>query len=287
MKINRYLLGSTLVAALGGFLFGFDTAVISGATEALRKVFGLTSNELGFTVASALIGTVLGSGRRTPCGKAGPQSRTEMAGGFLFCLRRRLCLGLELVCFAALPFPGGIGHWRGLRGIPHVYCRDFARRETRPISGRQPAEYCAGNSGRLFFQLRHCRTAQYWHNRGMALDVGSGGHSGCFVFPVPFADSRESPLAGETTPAREARIILDRLGNPNTEAVLQEIVDSLHEETVSAFEPFFQKKYYRPILLAFMVATFNQLSGINALIYYTADIFRMAGAANRALFFSL
>src|SRR5688572_27465376 len=61
MKINRYLLSSTLVAALGSFLFGFDTAVISGTTEALRQVFLLSSNQLGFTVASALVGTILGS----------------------------------------------------------------------------------------------------------------------------------------------------------------------------------------------------------------------------------
>src|SRR5690606_31464163 len=54
-------IGSSAVAALGGFLFGFDTAVISGTTEALEEVFQLTSGELGFTVASALIGTIVGS----------------------------------------------------------------------------------------------------------------------------------------------------------------------------------------------------------------------------------
>ena len=59
---------------------------------------------------------------------------------------------------------------------------------------------------------------------------------------------------------------------------MQEIVDSLHEETVAADEPFFQRKYMRPILLAFMVATFNQFSGINAILYYSNHIFTMAGA---------
>src|SRR6266480_6871908 len=61
MKFNRYLLGSAVVAALGAFLFGFDTAVISGTTEALRHSFQLTSSQLGFTVASALLGTIVGS----------------------------------------------------------------------------------------------------------------------------------------------------------------------------------------------------------------------------------
>jgi MFS family permease len=60
-KWNLYLLRSALVAALGGLLFGFDTAVISGATKALTDTFGLSPAMLGFTVSSALWGTVLGS----------------------------------------------------------------------------------------------------------------------------------------------------------------------------------------------------------------------------------
>src|SRR5947207_4478809 len=59
--MNRYLLKSTIVAALGGLLFGFDTVVISGATSTLSEVYHLTPILLGFTVASALLGTVLGS----------------------------------------------------------------------------------------------------------------------------------------------------------------------------------------------------------------------------------
>jgi sugar porter (SP) family MFS transporter len=76
----------------------------------------------------------------------------------------------------------------------------------------------------------------------------------------------------------EALSVLRRLGNEDAAGVLQEIVESLHEETVAADEPFFQRKYLSPILLAFMVATFNQLSGINAILYYSKHIFAMAGA---------
>src|SRR5216117_4226179 len=61
MKLNRLLIGSTIVAALGGFLFGFDTAVISGTTAALSQTFQLSPLLLGVTVASALWGTVIGS----------------------------------------------------------------------------------------------------------------------------------------------------------------------------------------------------------------------------------
>ncbi len=61
MKLNSYVLKSTIVAALGGLLFGFDTAVIAGATRALSDTFQLTPGALGTTVASALVGTILGA----------------------------------------------------------------------------------------------------------------------------------------------------------------------------------------------------------------------------------
>jgi SP family xylose:H+ symportor-like MFS transporter len=76
----------------------------------------------------------------------------------------------------------------------------------------------------------------------------------------------------------EALAVLRQIGSDHPEKLVAEISESLHEERVAADEPFFQRKYLKPILLALLVATFNQLAGINALIYYTADIFAMAGA---------
>ncbi len=61
MKLNGYLLRSSIVAALGGLLFGFDTAVIAGTTQALTEVYRLSANSLGITVSSALAGTILGA----------------------------------------------------------------------------------------------------------------------------------------------------------------------------------------------------------------------------------
>src|SRR3954463_10591928 len=61
MKLNSFLLKSTVVAALGGLLFGFDTAVIAGTTHALTQTFHLSPGTLGFTVSSALWGTIIGS----------------------------------------------------------------------------------------------------------------------------------------------------------------------------------------------------------------------------------
>ena len=60
MNGRTYVLRNSIVAALGGLLFGFDTAVISGTTETLQAIFNLSDGGLGFTVASALIGTIIG-----------------------------------------------------------------------------------------------------------------------------------------------------------------------------------------------------------------------------------
>jgi sugar porter (SP) family MFS transporter len=94
------------------------------------------------------------------------------------------------------------------------------------------------------------------------------------LFPIP-----ESPRwLAKRHRREEALAVLRRLGNADADAVLGEIVESLHEETLSVDEPFFRPKYLRPILLAFMVASFNQLAGINAVLYYSKHIFTMAGA---------
>ena len=61
MKLNSYLLRSTVVASLGGLLFGFDTAVISGTTQALTQTFHLSPKDLGVTVSVAVVGAIFGS----------------------------------------------------------------------------------------------------------------------------------------------------------------------------------------------------------------------------------
>jgi sugar porter (SP) family MFS transporter len=99
------------------------------------------------------------------------------------------------------------------------------------------------------------------------------------LFFVALAPLSESPRWLVKAHRRdEALGVLRKLGSADPERLVGEIVDSLHKERVAASERFFQEKYRVPIALALVVATFNQLSGINALIYYTPHIFEMAGA---------
>ena len=290
MKINRYLLGSTLVAALGGFLFGFDTAVISGTTEALRHVFHLASGQLGFTVASALIGTIVGS---IAAGRPAEQFGRKPV----------------LVSLAVLYFVSGLGcalAWSWWALIVSRFIGGLAIGGASVVSPMYIAEISPPQvRGRLVAvsQLNIVMgvLTAYFSNYVVASLLAASPSGGdtvawrwmfgivavpaalffIFLLPIP-----ESPRWLVKRHRRdEALAVLRNLGNEAPAQVLEEIVESLHEETVSADEPFFQKKYRKPILLVIMVATFNQLSGINALIYYTADIFRMAGAAQAGALF--
>jgi len=278
VKVNGYLLGSTLVAAMGGFLFGFDTAVISGTTEMLRAMFQLTSGQLGFTVASALLGTIAGS---LAAGKPAERLGRKPVLMWLAVLYFVSALGCGLAwnwsSLVFFRFIGGLAIG-GASVVSPMYIAEIAPPHAR---GRLVAvSQLNVVVGILVAYFSNYVIASLTAGDPMAWRWMLGIVAGpavlflFFLLPIP-----ESPRWLTKKHRRENALqVLRKLGNENADLVLQEIVESLHEETVGADEPFFRRKYLKPILLAFMVASFNQLAGINALIYYTADIFRMAGA---------
>jgi MFS transporter, SP family, xylose:H+ symportor len=284
MKLNHYLLGSTLVAALGAFLFGFDTAVISGTTEALRQVFQLSSGQLGLTVASALIGTILGS--------IAAGYPAEQLG------RKRTLIGLAVLYFVSALGCGLAWSWSSL--VVFRFIGGLAIGVASVVSPMYIAEIAPPHSRGRLVAVTQLNTVlgilvAYFTNYVIASIFSAHAAEGALVawrwmFGIVAAPSVLFLLLALSIPEsprwlvaqhrhKEGRKILGELGNEDVESLLDEIAESLHQEAVrTTTEPFFQRKYRKPILLAIMVASFNQLSGINALIYYTADIFRMAGA---------
>jgi MFS transporter, SP family, xylose:H+ symportor len=278
-RVTRQLLWSAAVAALGGFLFGFDTAVISGTTDALRLRFLLDSNQLGFTVASALIGTIFGS--------IGAGKPSETYG------RRPVLRALAVLYFLTAAGCGLAWDWLSL--VIFRFIGGLAIGASSVVAPMYIAEISpAALRGRLValsqFNVVAGILAAYFSNYIIAGIIG-GPESIAWRWMLGIAAVPsvlffllvlripESPRWLVKAHRREeAAAVLRTMGNDTPEMLVREIAESLHEETVSANEPFFQRKYSKPILLAVTVASFNQLSGINALIYYTADIFRMAGA---------
>jgi sugar porter (SP) family MFS transporter len=276
MRLNSLLLRSTLVGALGGLLFGFDTAVIAGTTQQLTQVFHLSAGALGLTVSIALWGTVLGAIGAGPLGQkiGGREALRIMA---LLYLVSSLGCALawnwpSLLCFRLI---GGLGIG-GSSVLGPVYLAELAPARLR---------------GRLvgLFQINIVAgiLLAYASNYGVArlIDTGSAWRWQFGVAAVPaalfalflFGIPRSSRWLVTQNRIDEARQVLQLMGTPDTEAELKEIVDSIHVERVAQAEPLFQRKYRLPIFLAVTIGMFNQLAGINAILYYANDIFSYAG----------
>jgi sugar porter (SP) family MFS transporter len=279
VKLSVRLLWSAAVAALGGFLFGFDTAVISGATDALRLQFALDSSQLGFTVASALIGTIAGS-----IAAGAPSERFG---------RRPVLKTLAVLYFLSAVGCGFAPNWTSL--LIFRFIGGLAIGASSVVAPMYIAEISPATvRGRLValsqFNVVAGILAAYFSNYLIATILGGAAPAAwrwmlgiaaapAVLFFVFLLGVSESPRwLVKQHRRKEAADVLREMGSDAPDLLVRDIAESLHEETVSAHEPFFQRKYLRPILLAIMVASFNQLAGINALIYYTADIFKMAGA---------
>lgn len=278
-SLNSALVGSVVIAALGGFLFGFDTAVISGTTGWLKHTFALTDFTLGFTVATALIGTIVGSVAVWRPSDVFGRREVLFVLALLYLVSSIGCaLAWDWWSFVIARFIGGVAVG-GASVVSPMYIAEIS-----------PARY----RGRLVavtqFNIVGGILAAYLSNYAIArLNLGDTECRWMFgVMALPSAAfflllflTPQSPrwlvARGRLT---EARAVLARCGTDtgDLEAEMRAIQDSLDTPGATAAQPpFFCARYRRPILLAIAIAMFNQLSGINALIYYTRYIFEMAG----------
>ena len=276
MKLNSVLLKSAVVAALGGLLFGFDTAVISGTTGALSQVFGLSSKSLGLTVSIAIWGTVVGA---MLAGFPGERfgRRDSLRGLAIFYLVSAVGCALawswsSLVVFR---FIGGLGIG-GSSVLAPMYIAEIS-----------PAKWRGRLVGLFQFNVVFGILLAYFSNYLIALahlgasewrwDLGVAAFPAALFFVMLFTIPRSPRWLVKKGRVDEARSVLQMTGDQNYEHDLQEIVESINVEQKQAAEKLFTRKYAFPIFLAVSIGMFNQLSGINAILYYLNDIFAHAG----------
>lgn len=281
-----YLLSSTIVAALGGFLFGFDTAVISGTTTALERVFTLSDFWLGFTVAIALIGTIIGSlGVGKPSDYFG-RRKVMFVLAALFLASALGCAFTEnWFLFLFYRFIGGLGVG-GASVISPMYIAEIAPAKSR---GRLVAvQQFNVVLGILIAFLSNYLLADAIASEAWRWMFGVEAIP-AFLFMSLIIFVPDSPRwLVKMDRIDEARDVLTRTGEQNVDEEINDIVESLKAATHAAGEKFFAKKYSVPILTAMAIAMFNQLSGINAILYYAPRIFEMTGLSqNTALLQSI
>jgi sugar porter (SP) family MFS transporter len=268
-----------LIASLGGFLFGFDTAVISGAEEAIQKLWSLSSAVHGFTIASGLLGTVLGAMIAGIPAKKYGRKKVLFGVGVLFLLAAVGCaLTSSWFLFVVSRISGGVAVGASSVVGP-MYIAEIAPAHKR---------------GRLVacFQLNIVVgiLAAFLSNYAF---VDSGENAWrwmmgiqaipAVVFIILLRQIPESPRWLVLQHREdESRIILSRTGELDVEAA----ISAIHASVSGGIkEKLFSSKYAKPIFFAVLLAMFNQLSGINAILYYAPRIFELAGVQKGAIAF--
>ena len=260
-----------LIAALGGFLFGFETVVISGAEETLQHLWDLGKIAHGFTVASSLLGTVLGSlVAGFPARRYG-RKKTLQVIAVLFIIAALGCAfasawGL-FICFRMI---GGLAVGASSVIAP-MYISEISPAKIRGrLAGSFQVNIVVGIviaylTNYLFTRLQ-LPDAWRWM---LGVMVVPSVIFWLLLFGIP-----ESPRWLILNNQESAAIpILQRLGEANINAAVTAIRESVqaHQESL------FQRRYAKPIVYAMLLAMFNQLSGINAILYYAPRIFELAG----------
>jgi SP family arabinose:H+ symporter-like MFS transporter len=274
--MNANLAKATAVGALGGLLFGFDTAVIAGTTHQLSTVFSLTPSSLGLTVSIALWGTVIGAMTAGVIGqKYGSRETLRVLAVFYVLSALGCALAFNWPILVVSRFLGGLGIG-GSSVLGPVYIAEIA-----------PSRWRGRLVGLFQINIVIGILLAYFSNYRIA-ELGLGANDWRWMFGVAavpaalflimlFGIPRSPRWLATQNRIDEARNVLQMMGSQNAEGELREIVESIHLEQAQKSEPLFSWKYRLPIFLAITIGLFNQLAGINGILYYLNDIFAAAG----------
>ncbi len=272
----------SITVAVAGFLFGFDTAVISGADLPIQALWerGPLFHGL-FVMSSALWGTVAGALLgNLPCDRYG-RKPTLVAIGVLYLLSAAgSALAPDPYTFSFMRFIGGLGVGVSSIAVP-AYISEVAPASNR---GRLVALYQ--------FQIVFGILVAYFSNFFLDASLGLDWRWMLGVETLPaaaflllVARVPESPrwllLHGDRE--AEARAVIAKVNPERVDDVVRAVHDSARAETSGRL---FERRYRRPVLLAFLIAFFNQMSGINFVIYFAPRIFALAGLDTSAALLS-
>jgi sugar porter (SP) family MFS transporter len=279
MRLNKYLLRGATAGALGGLLFGFDTAVISGTTHQLTQVFDLNAYWLGFTVFIALAGTVVGA---FTTGELGQRMGGRNALRVMAVLYLVSAIGCAFAwswhALLVFRFIGGLGIG-GSSVLGPVYIAEIAPAKWRGrLVGLFQVNIVVGIlaaylSNYLIADLLSARLPFLpWR-----LEFGVAALPAILFLALLYGIPQSSRWLMTQGRTAEARASLELVGVEDSDAELKVIAESVHLDRSAPEERLWQRKYAMPIFLAITIGLFNQLSGINAILYYVNDIFATAG----------
>lgn len=276
MRPNFPLMRATLTGALGGLLFGFDTVVISGAIDALVRLYNLSPQNKGLTVAIGLVGTVIGALGAGQVGQKLGSRETLRITAVLYVISAFGCaLAWNWDAFMVFRFIGGLGIGASSVLGP-VYIAELAPAKWR---GRLVAVFqlnvvfgvMVAYVSNYFIRTLHLGATEWrWQ-------VGVAAAPAIVFLILLFGIPRSPRWSASRNRIDEALEVLKLMGDPDPKAELEDIRAALAQEHATAHEPVLRWKYRYPLFLAISIGAFNQLAGINAILYYLPDIFASAG----------
>ena len=272
----------SITVALSGFLFGFDTVVISGANLPIKELWETGPIFHGFFIMSmALWGTVIGALMGgIPCDRLG-RKKTLFWIGILFAVSAfGSALAPDPYTFSFFRFIGGLGVGASSIAAP-MYISEIAPPAKR---GRLVALYqFMLVTGILLAFVSNYLLEGFGGDSDWRYMLGVEGIP-ALLFTIAVIGVPNSPrwLILKKNDEMGARAVMQQLGIEDVSAVVNSIETSVH----TAKEKFFSKKYSKPILLAFFLAAFNQLSGINFILYYAPEILELSGLASKESLFN-
>jgi sugar porter (SP) family MFS transporter len=276
MNSSGKAIRNSIVAALGGFLFGFDTAVISGVEKSIQVLWSLDDFSHGFTVASALIGTVIGSlVAGYPAEKYGRKKALQVIGLLYLATSIGTALTDSWTLFVVLRFLGGIGVGASSVVGP-MYISEISPAATR---GRLVALFqfnivsgilIAFISNYLLFGVGD----EAW--RWM---LGVQAFPALLFFALVFGIPESPRWLIKRGEQQKAIKVLEEIGEADPALAHSTIKASIDSTPAGSRGKLFTRENRAPIMYAVVLAMFNQLMGINAIMYYAPRIFELTGLA--------
>lgn len=278
--MNRKVVLWSIAVGLGGLLFGLDVAVISGAEKAIQELWQLSEWEHGTAIAMALYGTAFGAAfGNVPANRIGRKKTLLWIGILFFVSSVGAALSPEVYSFMFFRFISGLSIGASSVVAP-VYISEIA-----------PARY----RGRLVisFQLNVVSGILIAYLSNYLLQGVGGVNDWRWMLGIVAVPSLLFSLFMLAVPETPRWLLLHKNDEAHAREVLSNTEDDV-DKTINEIkagasetkEPLFNKKFYKPLLLVFLLATFNQLSGINAIIYFAPRVFEMAGIGKDAAFLS-
>ncbi len=288
LSMNNRLFYWSSTAALAGFLFGFDTVVISGAEKTIQNLWALDNAMHGLAIGMALWGTVLGSLiGGWPTDRFGRKNTLISIGALYFVSAVWSGLATDVYSFMVARFIGGLGV-----GISTVTAPLY-------ISEIAPPERRGRLAGMFQFNIVFGILVAFLSNYLIGIAMGEGGWRWilgieavpAIIYTVMCCTLPQSPrwLIATKGDRAQGEKMLALINRDADEATITKMADEIQnsssfgsQSSAANSGAFWTSRLRIPILLAFLVAFFNQLSGINAVLYFAPRIFQLAGFGENA-----